>query len=97
MNLTRNAIHLSYIKYLPKVVEALILSGAKSATKYVDRRTVVRAHQVTYCGEPDLGLGLDLRVKIGKPNYHERNYIALCARAKVPFPVRRVRLAFFRK
>jgi hypothetical protein len=92
-----NAAHLTYLKYLPKVVEMLVINGAKSATKFVDRRTVVRAHRVTYRGKINrYEKTLDLRVKIGTPNYHERKFVADCMKANEPFPVKRVRLAFLR-
>ena len=63
----------------------------------MDRRTVVRAHRVSYDGKPDIYGALDLRIKIGKPNYHERKFIADCNAADEPFPVRKVQLAYFRK
>jgi hypothetical protein len=75
----------------------LIINGARTATKFVDRQTVVRAHRVTFGGRIDgRDKSLDIRVKIGRPNYHEQQFIRDCNAAHEPFPIRKVRLAQFR-
>ena len=90
--------HTSYLLYLPHVVEMLISNGARTATKFVDRRTVVRAHRIVNGNKIDgRNKTLDIRVKIGTPNYHERKFIKDCMRVNMAFPVSGVRLAHFRK
>lgn len=86
MKLTRSSI--------AKVSSCLLETGAKKATLYLAENFVIKA---------TMGLKPDKRsrchsflITFGKPNYSERKFIALCAKAKEPFPVRKVQLKFFK-
>lgn len=85
------------MKYLEATVTALLNSGAATATKYISPKEVIRVTRTRIRG----GIkrlfaadGYDLRVTIGKPNYHARQFIAKCKKAGEPFPVKKVQLAF---
>lgn len=75
-------------KLFAVVCHALINSDAKSAVKYVDEKTVVRA---TWHNKPS---GRNYRetmvVSFGLPNYLEREFIAKLKKAGESFPVKKV-------
>lgn len=84
-------------KYVDKVVEALLKFELRRATKFVSPTHVVTAHRITYGGRIDRrDKSIDIRLKIGKPNFHERKIIKDCIAAGEPFPVRKIRFAHFR-
>jgi hypothetical protein len=69
-----------------------VIAGAKTATKYVDERTVVKA---TLVGKRDYQEdGLDVRLTFGAPNFREKQFIKDCKEAGEPFPVRKIQLRF---
>ena len=70
-----------------------IINGAKSATKYISPNLVARAVRF---GKFD-SQGLDVRVKLGRPNFAERKFIKLCKKAGEPFPVKKIQLTFSKK
>jgi len=69
-----------------------VINGAKSAIKYIDERTVVKA--TLYGKRSGHDNGLDVRVTFGAPNYAERKFIKLCKKAGEPFPVKKIQLKF---
>lgn len=73
-----------------QVIEAIMRSDAKRATKYLDARTIVRATR-RHNGANEFVL------KLGTPNYAEREFIKSCRKAKEPFPVKKVLLQFYPK
>ena len=79
-------------KHLGTVCNALIGSDAKTATKYIDEKTVVRA---TWRHKPSgRNSREEMVVTIGIPNYLERDFIKSCKKAGEPLPVKKIQ---FRK
>lgn len=84
-------------EYVEQVVAALLKFELRRATKFVSPTRVVNAHRITYGGRIDRrDKSIDIRLKIGKPNFHERQFIKDCIAAGVPFPVRKIRFSHFR-
>lgn len=81
-----------------RVVNELIWSGAFKATKYLSPNQIIRATRLTYKGRIDKrDPNIDIRLKLGRPNYAERQFIKDCKKSGVLFPVKRVQLKFFPK
>jgi predicted Co/Zn/Cd cation transporter (cation efflux family) len=62
----------------------------RRATYYADPKLVIsicRRHKFS-----KRNLWGDFVVKVGRPNYIETKFVALCKKAKEPFPVKRVQL-----
>ena len=80
-------------RWFSVVCGALIESGAKTAIKYLDAKTVVRA---TWRFKPrSRRTREEIVVTFGAPNYRERLFIKRCAKAGEPFPVRKVQLIYY--
>lgn len=81
-----------------KVVLTLIQSGAHRATKYLSEKYVVNVTRPIFGpkGKKRLlkGSSIHLVIKLGKPNYAERAFIAQCVKAKEPFPVKKIQLKY---
>jgi hypothetical protein len=80
------------MRAVSQVVETLIRTGARKATKYLAKDTVVRAARRRYRGR-----GLDSRyviLTLGRPNYEERAFIRTCRKAGESFPVKKIQLRF---
>lgn len=73
------------------VVQDLIGSNAVRATKYISPTLVMSATRKRYGGKFLKG-NLDIVVKIGRPNYVEREFIKDYKKAGEPFPVKKVQL-----
>lgn len=72
------------------VINTLLLSGARRATKYVSENFTIKASRMH---RPDKrNRYTTLVVSIGAPNYEEREFIRKCKRAGEPFPVRKIQL-----
>lgn len=86
------------MKYVNEVVTALLDHKLRRATKFVSRNVVIRAHRIV-CGDRIDGRNkaIDVRLKIGSPNYHERQFIKDCIAAGEPFPVKKIKFAHFRE
>ncbi len=83
-------------RYLGPVVLALVSTKIKRATKFIGRKWVISAQRITYKNRIDRRfVHLGIRVKIGRPNYHERKLIKEYVKARVPFPVKKIRLVYF--
>lgn len=85
------------MKYIEATIAALVHLEARRATKFVTPNRVISAQRITYQGRIDRrDATIDIRLKIGKPNYHERRFIKDCIKAGEPFPVKNIKLAYFR-
>lgn len=77
------------------VCGALMESDAKSAIKYVDEKTIVRA---TWRFKPNARHRRDeMVVTIGAPNYAEREFIKKCKKAGEPLPVKKIQFRAYPK
>ena len=78
-----------------EVIQALVTSDARTATKYLSDKLVVRATRRLYgkTYRPSKGQ-LEILLTEGRPNYRERDFIRRCKTAGEPFPVRKVQLKF---
>lgn len=86
-------------KAVSEVVCSLVVLGAKRATKYVSEREVVSAQRrgfKAYKGRPDKrNPTAEIVLKIGRPNYAERQFIRACRKAGESFPVKKVQIKHF--
>lgn len=77
-------------KIFTQVVQALVESTAKTATKYIDEKTVVHA---TWHRKP---CGRNSRETViltfGAPNYLDRIFIKKCKQEGKSFPVKTIQL-----
>lgn len=80
------------MKHIEQTVMALLHNKARVAIKFVSDKRVVRACIRRYRGKVNHKGTLDIALKIGKPNHQERKFIKDCVKAKVPFPVKKIRL-----
>lgn len=77
-------------KAFSKVINALLASVAKSATLYLDPKTIVRA---TWRHKPSAKhTREEIVVTMGRPNYLEALVVKQLLQAKEPFPVQKVLL-----
>jgi hypothetical protein len=77
-----------------QVVEVLLRTDARKATKYLSERDVVKASRRIYRRGRARGADIGIVLKIGRPNYEEREFIRRCKAAGEPLPVRKVQLKF---
>jgi len=85
-------------KDIAAVIETLLTVGSHKATKFVAPDHVITATRKCYGGKIDgRDKSIDIVLKIGKPNYAEREFIKKCKQAKEPFPVKKIQLKFFKK
>jgi len=76
-------------------VFSLLQNKARKATVYRSEKQVVTA---TRRHKPDArSRTIEICVKLGAPNYRERQFIKACKKAHEPFPVRKVQLKFWPK
>jgi 2-keto-4-pentenoate hydratase len=81
------------LKYVGKVVEALIEAEAIKAVKYVSIDLTIKATRRVYGRKMSLSkLPFEIVLTIGKPNYAERQFIRDCKIAGEPFPVKKIQL-----
>lgn len=86
------------MKWITKPVEMLLRTDSKRATKYISPTEVVSVQRKSYGNKIDRrDQSIELIVKIGKPNYAEREFIRQCKKAGEPFPVKKVQLKEFPK
>lgn len=75
------------------VVTQVWRNGAKSATKFISPKFVVKAtRRLSTKYKPRPGDNVDIVLTMGRPNYADRLFIKQCVKAGEPFPVRKVRL-----
>lgn len=77
--------------FVQPVIESLINTNAKTATKFVSPKEIIRA---TIHGKHRKGSNYEIVLTIGRPNYAERKFIKDCKKAGEPFPIKRVQLKF---
>lgn len=76
------------------VVDMLVSSGARRATKFVTPKFVVRAtirrdrRRIPTKGTVEISL------TIGRPNFAERRFIKALKKTGEPFPVKKIKLTF---
>ena len=79
-----------------QVVAAILANDAvMRAVKYISPKEVVRATRRSYRvnnRKTRKGQSIEILLHIGRPNYLEREFIALCQKAKEPFPIKRIQL-----
>jgi hypothetical protein len=76
---------------LTKTIEILIRTESRTATKYLDEKTIVRASRKVFKGKLSKG-NIEIILTIGKPNYSEREFIKKCKKAGEPFPIKKIQL-----
>lgn len=78
---------------IAKTVMQLVECDARRATTYLDATTVVRA---TRRHKPDKRSNhIEILLTLTKPNFREREFIAMCRKSGEPLPVRRVQLKYW--
>lgn len=80
-----------------KVVGLLLETDARQATKYLAEKEVITATRRAYKGRISKRDNVEMVVKIGRPNFGEREFIKKCKKAGEPFPVKKIQLKFFKK
>lgn len=83
-------------KEVGNVVETLIDNGVKRATKYISEKFVISAQRKSFKGKIRKGENIEIVMKIGKPNFAEREFIKQCKKAGEPFPVKKIQLKHFK-
>jgi hypothetical protein len=78
-----------------KIVLALIDSGARRATMYLDEDAVATAVRIEKPRKR--ARYIEIRLKLGKPNFRERLFIKACKKAGEPFPIKKIQLKFWPK
>ncbi len=84
--------------FFDRVIDALLTqyagkSPARRATLYVDHDYVISA-----CLQQrphKRALRHTIVLKIGRPNFREREFIRACKKAGEPFPVKKIQLKFY--
>ena len=84
-------------KHFATVCGALAASDAKTATKFIDEKTVVRATWRNKTFRNKNVTRKEMVVTFGAPNYIERNFIKACKKAGEPFPVKKIQFRFYPK
>ena len=82
-------------RQVEQVTNALLLNGAKRATKYSSENSAISAQRVLFNGKIDRrNKAITIVLKIGQPNYLERKFIKQCQKVGEPFPVKKIQLKF---
>ena len=82
-------------KVIAAVCGALVASDAKTATKYLDEKTVVHA---TWRRKPSgRNSREEIIVTFGAPNYADRVFIKKCKKAGESFPVKKIQFRAYPK
>ena len=85
-------------KHFAAVCGALLgYPEAKTATKYLDEKTVVRATWRNKIYRNKNARRKEMVVTFGEPNYREKAFIKDCKEAGEPFPVRKIQFRFYPK
>lgn len=69
-----------------------VYGSVVKATKFVHPQLVVRVTRRRYAGKLSSKLPFEYVVKVGRPNYKERQFIKACVKSGEPFPVRKAKL-----
>ena len=81
-------------KVISPVVDLLVCSGARSATKFVSPKLVVRATIRRHRGRIPVKGPIQIILKIGRPNAREQKFVKQLLKAGVPFPAAKIRLSY---
>lgn len=83
---------------ITSVVEILMRSDARRATKFLTDKQIVRATRKVVKGKfiDKVGNNLEIILTLGKPNFAEREFIKACKKAGEKFPVRNIQLKFLK-
>jgi len=80
------------------VMETILSFNLKRVTMYLKPDFVISAQRKCWGGKIDLrDKSVEIVVKIGKPNFAEREFIKLCKKAGEPFPVKKLQFKSFDK
>ena len=77
-----------------KTVQAMLTANARRATKFITDKLVVTASRRLFRGKIVRGSREEIVLKIGVPNYREREFIRRCKKAGEKFPVKKIQLQF---
>lgn len=78
------------------VIESLLSFNVKRATKYLRPDFVISAQRKVWGGKPDFrDKSVEVVLKIGRPNFAEKEFIKQCKKAGEPFPVKGVQFKLF--
>lgn len=91
-----NSFETENIRAVSDVVVACLETGAKTATKYISDKLVIRVSAKLIGGKlpPKRVKSLGFVLTIGAPNFEAREFIKVCKKAKEPFPVKKIQLKF---
>ena len=64
-----------------------VLAGAKQATFYLSENCTIKATFSSKCKRREIVV-----LTVGRPNYSERKFIALCKKAGEKFPIKKIQL-----
>ena len=73
---------------------AVIELGARRATKYLSPTMVVKATDMLPPHKRERS-SRSVMLTVGKPNYNERRFLALCKKAGEPVPVKKVQIKWW--
>ena len=75
-------------------IENLLLANAWKATKFISERYIVRASRRLFHKKLSNVGNLEITLTVGHPNYEERDYVRMCKKAHMHFPLKNVWLKF---
>ena len=84
------------LRHVGSVVQLLLSANARRATKYLSTGKVISAARPVYDWKlPRKNASREgIVLKLGAPNYEEREFIKRCKKAGEPFPVRKIQLKY---
>lgn len=85
--------HSQILDHVRSAVTACLVLGAKKATAYISPTLVVKMSRVFEMDGRERSVNMVLTV--GSPNYTEKEFIALCNKARDPFPVKKIQLKWY--
>jgi len=88
------ALNHAHEKAIGDCIHALGTSDNWRATKYLSADCVVKATRRKYGYRKSRYVfqGFDFSVRIDRPNFNERRFIAACKKSGEPFPVKKIQL-----
>jgi hypothetical protein len=70
------------------VIEAVMLSDVKKATKYIAPDFVISATRRKYSSTRHT----EVLLTMGRPNFAQRKFIKVALKAKEPFPIKKIQI-----
>ena len=77
-------------RHVAQVVNALLKTGARKATKYVSKNLTVKASRRHKASREVKRV--EVLVTFGEPNFAEREFLKACRRAGEALPVKKIQL-----